>query len=194
MITRRLFSLGLAGLAAPVFTSSPFTSSVLAAPKLAEDGMYHFDWYLESFLDLAEDVANARASGKRLAVIFGQRACPYCKRMAEEHLSDPAIAAYIQANFDVLHLNLFGAREVTDFDGVKHSERDLARIYGVRLTPAILFFPESAEGLGARSVMKREVARMPGLLEPAPFLAMFRYVCEKGYEAASFTEWLKTRS
>ena len=189
MINRRLFSLGLAGLAAPIFISSVF-----AAPKLADDGMYYFEWYLESFLDLAEDVAGAAASGKRLAVIFGQRACPYCKRMAKEHLSDPAIAAYVQANFEVLHLNLFGAREVTDFDGAKHSERDLARLYGVRLTPTILFFPESAEGLGARPVMKREVARMPGLLEPAPFLAMFRYVREKGYETSSFTQWLKTRS
>jgi thioredoxin-related protein len=182
MIDRRLFSAGL--------LAAALSGPAHAAPRLADDGMYEFDWYLESFLDLADDVAAAQAGGKRLAIMFGQRACPYCRRMAEEHLSDERISAYIRKHFEVLHLNLFGAREVTDFDGRKMSERDLARTYGVRLTPAILFFPESSDGLGAKPPMKREVARMPGLLEPPQFLAMFRFVAEKGYEKASFQQWL----
>lgn len=186
MITRRAFSASL--------IVSAMALQARAAPRLADDGMYEFDWYLESFLDLAEDVSAAQANGKRLAVIFGQRACPYCKRMAEEHLSDEKIVGFIRAHFEVLHLNLFGAREVTDFDGRKLSERDLARAYGVRLTPAILFFPESPDGLGARPPMQREVARMPGLLEPAQFLAMFRFVAEKGYEKGSFQQWLSANA
>ena len=40
----------------------------------------------------------------------------------------------------------------------------------------------------------REVARMPGLLEPNEFLAMFRYVREKGYESSPFPEWLKRQA
>jgi thioredoxin-related protein len=35
---------------------------------------------------------------------------------------------------------------------------------------------------------------MPGLLEPVEFLAMFRYVREKGYETAPFPEWLKKQA
>jgi thioredoxin-related protein len=165
-------------------------SPLRAAPKLSDDGMYHFDWYLESFLDIAEDIDTARAAGKRFALMWGQRACPYCRQMAEVHLSDPAIVSYIRAHFEIVHLNLFGSREVTDLDGSKVAERDLARVYGVRTTPTIIFFPPAAEGLARRPALQREVARMPGLLEPKQFLAMFKYVSEEGYRSDSFPAWL----
>lgn len=186
MIDRRALILATVGAA--------FSRPADAAPKLADDGMYHFDWYLESFLDLAEDVETARANGKRLAIVWGQRACIFCQRMAQEHLSDPKISGYVQANFEVLHLNLFGAREVTDFDGAKLSERASAQRYGIRATPTILFFPEGSDGLSARPPLQREIARMPGLLEPGRFLSMFRFVREKGYEKSSFQGWLKTNA
>ena len=48
--------------------------------------------------------------------------------------------------------------------------------------------------LAALSGQAREVARMPGLLEPTEFLAMFRYVREKGYDSAPFPEWLKRQA
>lgn len=160
-------------------------------PKLEEDGMYHFDWYMDSFLDLAEDIATARENGKRLAVIFSQKGCIYCKQMAEQHFVDETIVKYVRANFEIVHLNLFGAKEVTDFDGRKRGERATAQLYGVRQTPTTFFFPESAEGLGAKPPMQRMVARMPGLLEPAKFLEMYKFVREKGYEKGSFDQWLK---
>lgn len=188
MLTRRTL---LAACAASCAVCVSPLAAQQPKPQPGEDGLYHFDWYLESFLDLAEDVATARTNGKRLAIIVSQRGCIYCKRMAEEHFSDPKIVAYVRENFEVLHLDLFGAKEITDFDGAKLGEKAFAQKYGVRLTPTILFFPESADGLGRLDVRKREVARMPGLLEPREFLAMFRFVREKAYEASSFNEWLK---
>ena len=190
MLTRRTFMTGATCLAA----LSPAAAQTVALVQPGEDGLYHFDWYLESFLDLAEDVETARKNGKRLAVIWSQRGCIYCKRMAQEHFADPALVAYIRANFEVLHLDLFGAKEVTDFDGARLGEKALAQRYGVRLTPTVQFFPESADGLGKRDPAKREAARMPGLLEPREFLGMFRYVREKGYETSGFNEWLKRQS
>lgn len=171
--------------------AAPFATPALAAAKLGEDGLYQLDWYLESFLDLAEDVETATRNGKRLAVMWGLKGCPACRRMHEVHLADPAIESYIRANFEVLHLNHIGAREVTDFGGRKLGEKALGEAYGVRFTPTIQFMPESAEGLAQRKPQAREVARMPGLLEPREFLAMFRYVREKGYEAMPFPDWLK---
>lgn len=162
-----------------------------AKPVLGEDGLYQTGWYLESFLDLAEDLAGATAKGKRFAVMWGLKGCPSCKRMHEVHLSDPGIESYIRENFEILHLNHIGAREVTDFDGRRRGEKALGEAYGIRFTPTIQFFPETVEGLAAKSGQAREVARMPGLLEPPEFLAMFRYVREKGYERAPFPEWLK---
>ncbi len=162
-----------------------------AKPVLGEDGLYQTGWYLESFLDLAEDLAGATAKGKRFAIMWGLKGCPSCKRMHEVHLSDPAIEGYIRDNFEILHLNHIGAREVIDFDGRRRGEKALGEAYGIRFTPTIQFFPETVEGLAAKTGQAREVARMPGLLEPPEFLAMFRYVREKGYERAPFPEWLK---
>lgn len=163
-------------------------------PKLGEDGLYHLDWYLESFLDLAEDLADATAKGNRFAILWGLKGCPYCKKMHEVHMMDPKIAGYVRDNFEILHLNIIGSREVTDFDGQVRGEKAFAEVYGVRFTPTMQFFPETSEGFAALKPQAREVARMPGLLEPVEFLAMFRYVREKGYETATFPEWLKKQT
>lgn len=187
MINRReLILASSAALLVPALAQTP-----VVKPVLEEDGMYHFSWYLESFLDTVEDIATATQNKKRLAVIWSQRGCIYCKQMAEQYFTDPKIAGYVRENFEVVHLNLFGAREVTDLDGIKRGERATAQLYGVRLTPTIQFFAESAEGLGKKPPLQREVARMPGLLEREKFLAMFRFVREKGYEKQSFDAWLK---
>jgi thioredoxin-related protein len=166
----------------------------LAKPVLGDDGLYHLDWYLQSFLDLPEDLSGATDKNKRFAIMWGLKGCPACKRMHEVHLSDPTIESYIHDNFEILHLNHIGARTVTDFDGRKLSEKALGESYGVRFTPTIQFFPESTSGLAALSGQGREVARMPGLLDPPEFLAMFRYVREEGYKTATFPEWLKKQA
>ena len=168
--------------------------AVRAGPKLGEDGLYQLDWYLESFLDLPEDLAASTAKGKRFAILWGLKGCPACKRMNEVHLKDPGIEAYLRDNFEILHLNHVGSRIVTDFDGSKRGEKALAAAYDVRYTPTIQFFPENVSGLAALKGQAREVARMPGLPEPAEFLAMFRYVREKGYESAPFPDWLKKQA
>ncbi len=190
MPTRRQTLIGLGG----GLAAAAMPRIARAAPKLGEDGLYHMDWYLESFLDLGEDLAAATAKGKRFAVMWGLKGCPACKRMHTVHMLDRNIEGYIRDNFDLLHLNILGAREVTDFDDAKRGEKATAEAYGVRGTPTIQFFPESAPSLTERAGEAREVARMPGLPEPAEFLAMFRYVREKGYERAPFAEWLKSRA
>ncbi|MDO9442124.1 MAG: thioredoxin family protein [Beijerinckiaceae bacterium] len=189
MFTRRAFSATLA----TCLAGGAFATPARAERRLADDGLYQFDWYLESQLNLPADHAAALAAGKRLAILIGQRGCPYCKYMAERHLEDEATVSYIRENFEVVNLNLFGAREVTDFDGRAMSERQFGRAYGVRLTPSILFLPERADGLAARPPADRPSIRMPGLMKQPEFLGMFRYVREKGYESASFKQWLTTQ-
>lgn len=183
MLTKRELILGGTALA----MSGPARS----AATLGEDGIYHLDWYVESFLDLTDDLAAAMQKGKRFAVLWGLKGCPYCKRMHEVHMADPKIEGYVRENFDILHLNIIGDREVADFDGRKLGEKGFAAKYAVRFTPTVQFFPEAAAGLGARPPAEREVARMHGLLDPPDFLAMFRFVRAKGYESQTFSEWLK---
>ncbi|QDM17166.1 thioredoxin [Tardiphaga sp. vice352] len=189
LLTRRNVVAGL-GLCTMGFAPTP----VKAAAKLGDDGLYQMDWYLESFLDLSKDLAGATSKGKRLAIMWGLKGCPACKRMHEVHLMDPKIESYVRDNFEVLHLNHIGSRAVTDFDGRKLTEKALGEAYGIRFTPTIQFLPNKIDGLTGKSGQAREVARMPGLLEPSEFLAMFRYVREKGYEALSFPDWLRKQA
>ncbi len=182
MLQRRILLAGLLAAAS--------RSPASAAGRLGEDGLYQLDWYLDSFLDIAEDMETAAQNGKRLAILWGLKGCPACRQLHEVHLADPVIETYLRTHFEIVHLNHIGAREVTDLDGRKLREKALGEHYGIRFTPTVQFLPERADGLAARPPRAREVARMPGLLEPPAFLAMFRYVRERGYEAMPFPDWL----
>lgn len=184
--TRRhlLLGAGATGLLAMSGTSG-------AEPILTDDGLYKEPWFLESFLDLAEDLEEAHKAGKRFVVMWGLKGCPYCKETHFVNFARPDISDYIKANFEVLQLNIIGSRKVTDFDGTQLSEKETAAKYRVRFTPTFQFFDERAAPLKALEPQKREVARAPGYLRPDDFLAMFRYVREKAYRDKSFRDYIK---
>jgi thioredoxin-related protein len=161
-------------------------------PILGDDGLYRQSWFIESFLELADDLESARKQGKRLAVMWELKGCPYCRETHLVNFARPDIADYVRRHFDVLQLNIVGDRKVTDFDGSGLGEKQLAARYGVRFTPTIQFFPESSTGLDNRPAPQREVARMAGYYRPDDFLAMFRFVQERAYETRSFREFLKS--
>lgn len=145
---------------------------------------------MQSFLDLRDDLQSSAANGKRLAIMWELRGCPYCRETHLVNFADAGITKYIRDNFEILQLNLVGSRKVTDFDGQELPEKDLAQKYGIRFTPTFQFFPPSTAGLEAREPMAREVARAPGYLKPEHFLAMFRFVRERAYEHGSFRDFL----
>lgn len=155
-----------------------------AAPALAwtmgDDGLHKEDWFKLTFRDVADDIETARQDGKRLAIIFEQRGCIYCRAMHEKLFSDPEVSDYIKANFNVVQYNMFGDEEVTDLDGEVLTEKTAARKWGYVFTPTIVFLPEEApEGV---SVADAAVATMPGAFGKWTFLHMFQWVNEKGYE------------
>src|SRR5665647_2950264 len=132
------------------------------APVLGDVGLYKQSWFIESFLDLSDDLEAAAKAGKRFAIMWELRGCPYCKETHFVNFARTDISDYIKANFEVLQLNIIGSRKVTDFDGSELSEKALALKYGVRFTPTLQFFPEGAALLKNISPTKREVTRAPG--------------------------------
>ena len=158
---------------------------------LTEDGLHRQPWFLDSFLDLAPDLGDATAAGKRFAVIWELRGCPACRDTHLINFARPEVSDYIRARFDILQLNLIGALPVTDFDGTSLSERRMAERYGVRFTPTIQFFPERAAGLAELSPRNREVLRLVGYQEPDAFRRSFAYVAEGIYATGeSLADWL----
>ncbi|MDI4663080.1 thioredoxin family protein [Xanthobacter autotrophicus] len=178
-ITRRGLLRGAAGLAGALAT----TAAVNAAARLGDDGLYTQDWYVDSFLDLSEDLAAATSKGRHFALQWSQRGCIYCRELHTVYFADPALADPIRAAFDIVHLDLFGARDVTAFDGARLSEKALGQRERIRATPTFQFF--ALDGGVAR-----EVARMPGLLPQKEFAAMFRYVAEGAYKDGTFDAFL----
>ena len=186
MFTRRRLLTGAAGLAA-----AGAVAPARAAATLTEDGLYRQPWFLESFLELGDDLESASKAGKRFAVMWELRGCPYCRETHLVNFARPDIENFIKTNFEVLQLNIVGSREVTDFDGAKIGEKALAAKYGVRFTPTVQFFPDTLAGLAAKPPEAREVARAPGYLNPDDFLALFRFVREKAYETKSFRDYVR---
>lgn len=155
-------------------------SPALHAAEVGDDGLHKQAWFTITFRDVADDIAQAKAEGKRLVLTFEQRGCIYCAQMHEKILSDPEVRDYIAANFMVVQYNMFGDEEVTDLDGETLTEKTAARRWGYVFTPTIVFLPEEApEG---KTVAEAAVATMPGAFGKWTFLNMFRWVREKGYE------------
>lgn len=149
------------------------------AAEVGDDGLHKEEWFSMTFRDVSEDIAAAQTEGKRLAIIFEQRGCIYCREMHEKILSDPEVRDYIKANYMVVQYNMFGDEEVTDTDGEVLTEKSAARKWGYIFTPTIVFLPEELDE--KVPVSKAAVATMPGAFGKLTFLNMFRWVREKGY-------------
>ena len=151
----------------------------LSAAEIGDDGLHKQDWFSLTFRDVTEDIEEANAAGKRIAYIFEQRGCIYCREMHETVLADPEVADYIKENFMVVQFNMFGDEEVTDSDGEVLTERTAARKWGYVFTPTVVFLPDEVP---EESVAEAAIATMPGAFGKWTFLNMFRWVNEKGYE------------
>ena len=191
---RQKLVVGLA-LAACLALAQFGTSARAEAPEpkteMGANGLHVQPWFLQSFLDLREDLIEARQKGKRLVLIFEQKGCPYCREMHLTNFANPKIRTYIRKNFEILQIDLWGARKVTDFEGQVLSEKRLARKYQMRFTPTVVFLPvDVPKGKAGKDI---EVARMPGYLRPRFFLIFFEYVNEKAYRFVRFLPYLKAK-
>ncbi len=167
------------------------SDNLLPEAAVGENGLHTQTWFHEGFLDLSEDLKEAAAEGKRLVIFWEQKGCPYCKRMHEVNLRIPRIVDYINKNFYVIQLNLWGDREVTDFDGTVLTEKKLANKYAILFTPTIQFFPETLDLVAHRPGNEAEVVRIPGYFKPFHFYFLFNYAFNKGYiEQPNFQRWL----
>ena len=161
-----------------LFTILFATASIAA--ELGDDGLHKAPWMRDTFKDLSEDLAEANDEGKRLMIIVEQRGCIYCKKMHEEVFSVPEVAALIEDKFFVIQVNMFGDVEVTDFDGVVLSEKDMVRRWGALFTPNIYFLPEDVSD--GQIAAAAAVANMPGAFSASTTLDLLNWVIEKGYD------------
>lgn len=152
-------------------------------PVRGDDGIYRQAWFHEGFLDLADDHAEARKEGKRLMIVFEQRGCIYCTKMHTEVLSQRYINDYARQSFKVIQLDLWGSREVTDFDGRRMSEKQLATRWGIVFTPTVIFLKEDIAGFAGKWGRQLEATeRMPLGIGAGTFYDMLVWIKTKTNE------------
>jgi thioredoxin-related protein len=119
------------------------------------------EWFVESFLDVREDAAEAAKDGRRLMFYFMQDGCPYCKQLVTVNFRDEKIVRKMRRHFVPVTINIWGDREVVAADGRRMSEKRFAADLKVQFTPTLVFFDE-----------KGAVAhRINGYLPPGEFYA-----------------------
>ncbi len=159
---------------------APNTGGLTLNADLSNPGAIELPgWFKNSFLDLREDVAEAAEAGKRLMLYFYQDGCPYCKKLIQVNLAQKAIEEKARAGFEVIAINMWGDRELTDLDGRVLAEKEFAAGMKVMFTPTLLFLDEKGG----------QVLRVNGYYHPTKFAAALDYVAKKREGKESFRDY-----
>jgi len=159
--------------------------------EIGDDGLHKQPWLLDTFLEMGDDLQSAADNNRHLMVLFEQQGCPYCRELHNVNFARSEISDYIQAHFDVIQLNMFGSREVLDFDGEALEERALADKWAVNFNPTTIIFHR--DNAGAASLAAAETFRMPGYLKPFHYFSSLEYVETGDFKNQSFQRYLQDK-
>lgn len=152
-----------------------FDDTPLAEP------LHYPDWFKESFLDLGDDLQEALEAGKQgIVVYFGQKRCAYCRMLMQVNFGLRDIREYTQRHFDLIPIDIWGVRELTDINGETLTERQFALRERTNFTPSLIFY--DAQG--------NEALRLRGYYPPYQFRAALEYVADGHYKREPFAQYL----
>ena len=175
-----LISVFLAGI--PVHAAETAASGNDVLTDMVNPG-YHEkpEWFKESFLDLREDVAEATASKKRVLLYFYQDGCPYCAKLLQDNLGQKKLADKTRNNFDVIAINMWGDKEVTDLNGQLTTEKKFSEKMKVMYTPTLVFLNEQGN----------VALRVNGYYAPNKFETALDYVRNKNEGKITFRNYVR---
>lgn len=140
------------------------------------------DWFKHSFLDLQEDVDEARDAGRSPILFFHQDGCPYCNALIEQVIALDDVEREVRAHFDVIEMNMWGDREVLTVDGRTFTEKTFAAAMKVQFTPTLVF-------LGERGA---PVLRLNGYVPAREFRTAIDFVKDGHYRGTTFREFARS--
>ncbi len=160
-----------AKLNASTFSDKP-TAKPIVNPK----------WFKVSFLEINEDIADARTAGKKgILLYFGQKRCPYCKLFLDNNYSQKDIVSYTQKYFDVVAINVRGTKSVVNMAGKSMTEKQFAISEKANLTPTLLFI----------DVTGKRVLKLIGYQAPKRYRAAMTFVVEGHFKTTTFRKYYK---
>ncbi len=137
-------------------------------------------WFKSSFLELAEDVDEARQDNKHILLFFHLAECPYCDQMVKDFDQQP-LKAFIQKHFSVIAINIRGDKEVAINEEHTLSEKELANEIQVKYTPTVVFLNQKNE----------TIMRTNGYRSPAKLRQVLGYVSSKAYEKLTLAQYIE---
>lgn len=179
----KILTLSIALLAGSCFTCSFTCAADATTPPSGVVAFANHEppaWFKQSFLDLRDDVKEARQTGRRLMLYFYQDGCPYCSKMVQDNFGQKEIADKTRKYFDVVAINLWGDREVVDLAGKAMPEKAFASALKVQFTPSLLLLDEKGE----------VVLRLNGYIPPHKFSAALDFVGQRLEKKRSFSDYL----
>ncbi|MDH5544031.1 MAG: thioredoxin fold domain-containing protein [Gammaproteobacteria bacterium] len=143
-------------------------------------------FFSETFGDFKEELAAAKAQGKKGVLIFFEMdECPFCHYMKENVLNQPSVQAYFRKHFLNFSVDVEGDLEIVDFAGIAKTQKTFAAIDNrVRATPVFGFF--DLEG----NRMSRFIGKTSGVEE---FMWLGEYVAEAHYKTMPFLKFKRMK-
>jgi len=138
-------------------------------------------WFKNSFLDIREDISEAAENGRRVMLYFYQDGCPYCAKLIQDNYTQRSIVEKTQKYFDVIAINMWGDREVTDLAGKTVTEKQFAKAARVMFTPTLLLLTENAQ----------VALRINGYFAPYKLEAALDYAGQKMETQLAFHDYLQ---
>lgn len=139
-------------------------------------------WFKVSFLDLRDDLDDARQAGKRGVIVFlSQKNCNHCQAFIDTTLSEPVILKRVQQNYDVIAVDIFNDLELTDIDGSVTTIKNFADKERARFTPALLFY--GVEG--------KRLLKIIGFYPPEKFTHVLDYIEGGDYQRETLSQYLQ---
>ncbi len=140
------------------------------------------DWFKQSFLDMNEDVEEAKDENKHVILFMSLKFCPYCTKMLKENFEEGAkLQPYIKDNFDVIAIDIKGSKEIAVDEDTTMTEIEYAKHLKVQYTPTILFLDQN----------NKIVVRINGYRSPENFKYILDYVKNKEYNNMTLTQYIE---
>jgi len=162
----------------PTLLLGMLTLSLTQAGDTARDPDEFF--FQKTFGDFHEELGLAREGQKQaILLFFEQEDCPFCHRMKTTVLNQPGVQDYFRAHFRIFSVDIEGDLEITDFRGVRTTQKDFAfKQYNVRATPVFAFFDLDGNLIARHTGPTSDVQE---------FLWLGEYVAGGHYRTQSFT-------
>ena len=141
------------------------------------------DWFKDSFLDITEDVEDAKDEDKHLMLYMHLSGCPYCYKMIEEGFKNSTNTQIIKDNFDVVAINIKGDKEISLNENLTMTEAEVRDHYKVNFTPTIVFLDQN----------NHLVYKVNGYRSPQNFKHALDFVSSRSYQQMSLAQFISNQ-